>query len=350
MTLTRRPIRQRQLLGLAIVLTVSACDVDPATLSEPTLGPRAELFLDKALDVMEFNSIKRYEIDWPAFREIARSEAEVAGAQVPFDTYPTIVAALERIGDNHSFFRGAGGQQLAPGEHGDAGELGPGAVDPMSELLETGIAYIDVPAFDGGGAEGNDLAAAYHGLIEAVDTLGPVCRWVVDLRGNTGGNMWPMVAGIGPILGEGTPGFFVDPDTVISPWFYEAGAAGVDSMVVAFADPPYTLVSQLPWVAVLTDSLTASSGEAVAVAFRARDGARSFGGSTWGVSTANAAFPLDDGAVIFLTVATMADREGTLYGQELIPDELVVGTKTGDRVTDAALDAAMVWLLAQSCA
>src|SRR5690348_5042975 len=26
--------------------------------------------------------------------------------------------------------------------------------------------------------------------------------WVVDLRGNVGGNMWPMLAGIGPLLGE----------------------------------------------------------------------------------------------------------------------------------------------------
>ncbi len=95
--------------------------------------------------------------------------------------------------------------------------------------------------------------------------------------------------------------------------------------------------------------ITASSGEAVAVAFRARDGARSFGGATWGVSTANAAFPLADGSVIFLTVATMADRDGTLYGGKLTPDEPVSGVKTGDRQTDATLDAAVVWLLGQVC-
>ena len=35
--------------------------------------------------------------------------------------------------------------------------------------------------------------------------------WIVDLRGNGGGNMWPMLAGIGPILGEGIAGYFIDP-------------------------------------------------------------------------------------------------------------------------------------------
>ena len=30
-----------------------------------------------------------------------------------------------------------------------------------------------------------------------------------DLRGNIGGNMWPMIAGVGPILGDGIIGWIV---------------------------------------------------------------------------------------------------------------------------------------------
>ncbi|MEU3854069.1 S41 family peptidase [Streptomyces sp. NPDC029554] len=29
------------------------------------------------------------------------------------------------------------------------------------------------------------------------------CGWVIDLRRNHGGNMWPMLAVVGPILGDG---------------------------------------------------------------------------------------------------------------------------------------------------
>jgi len=207
-----------------------------------------------------------------------------------------------------------------------------------------------VPGFFGGGEDGDSLATSYHRLIEGVDTLAAeTCRWVVDLRGNTGGNMWPMLAGVGPVLGEDTVGYFLDADSVRTGWVYAEGEARIGGSAVNAASPSYRLRSSRPHVAVLTDSLTASSGEAVAVAFRSRPGARSFGEPTWGVSTANAPFLLDDGAVLVLTVSTMVDRDGTVYGEKLPPDEAIIGEKTGERQTDAVLDRAVEWLSAQSC-
>lgn len=315
---------------IVFALAIVGCD---AGLSEPdpTLGPIAGRYLTNALDVMETNSVRRYEIDWP-------------------ETYPMIIDAIERIGDNHSFFVPAGGSPPTSAPSTSASPSAPAAVDPTAQLVAPGIGYVDVPAFSGGGAAADSLATEYHALIESVDTLEAMCRWVVDVRGNTGGNMWPMVAGVGPILGEDSIGFFVDPDSLVNAWYYEAGQAGFDDLAISRVATPYALQSPLPHVAVLTDSLTASSGEAVAVAFRGRTGARAFGEATWGVSTANAAFPLNDGSVIFLTVTTMADRLGVIYGQELVPDEVVTGgTKTGDPQSDAVLDAAIDWLNAQSC-
>ncbi len=161
--------------------------------------------------------------------------------------------------------------------------------------------------------------------------------------------MWPMLAGIGPVLGEGLAGYFVDPDSVTRAWVYEDGAAGIDTLVIARADPFYDRAAGPPAVAVLTDGRTASSGEAIAVAFRGRPEARSFGSATFGVSTANTGFALPDGAVIFLTVAWMADRSGTVYGGRVEPDEAVSGTKTGLRAADAPLDAALTWLETTRC-
>ena len=48
--------------------------------------------------------------------------------------------------------------------------------------------------------------------------------WIVDLRGNTGGNMWPMVAGVGPVLGNGVAGFFVPPVGASTPWSFPEGS------------------------------------------------------------------------------------------------------------------------------
>jgi len=345
-------MRMRHRIWIVAVLAAAACDAGPYEPDGPFLGLQAELYLTAALDIMENNSIRKYEIEWPAFREIALDSAYQAAAIDPVDTYPMIVDALERIGDQHSFFRPAPGTVAAvgPAPVGGSARAAPATVAPSTDLVAPGVGYIDVPEFNGGGAEADSLASTYHRLIEAVDTLGPTCRWVVDLRGNLGGNMWPMIAGVGPVLGEGVVGFFLDPDSVVLPWTYSAGSAEVDGVSLALVPEPYELVWPFPYVAVLTDSLTASSGEAVAVAFRGRPETRSFGGSTWGVSTANSAFPMPDGAVIFLTVSTMVDRLGTVYGGELVPDEPVEGgEKTGDPATDAVLAAAVAWLEAQSC-
>ncbi|SHK16850.1 Peptidase family S41 [Hymenobacter psychrotolerans DSM 18569] len=145
--------------------------------------------------------------------------------------------------------------------------------------------------------------------------------WVVDLRGNMGGNMWPMLVGAGPILGEDTLGYFIDSDNAHTAWRYEKGKALLDGNTQAETAKYYTLQSANPVVAVLTDTLTASSGEAVAVAFKARKHTRSFGAGTCGVSTSRSRFYLSDGSVFLLTTAVFADRRLARYGHSIAPDE-----------------------------
>jgi carboxyl-terminal processing protease len=324
---------------LVLACMTSACaEVGP---SEPEyfLDFPARAYLQEALDVVERNSIKRYEIDWEDYR--AQAYLDAAGARDPADTYPAIISALERLGDRHSFFSRPGEGESRPVSH---------MPRPRVEALGPRLGYIEVPAFSGGGRDARDLAARYHGLTGDVENPGEICGWLVDVRGNTGGNMWPMIAGVGPILGESTLGYFVDADGEMSPWFYEDGQAGLGDLVLAEVDRPLVLERGSRSVAVLTDSLTASSGEAVAIAFRGRDGTRSFGEATWGLSTANSAFPLSDGAVMVLTVATMADRLGNVYGGALVPDEVIRGgNQADDPDTDRVLARAVEWLRAQPC-
>ena len=135
--------------------------------------------------------------------------------------------------------------------------------------------------------------------------------WIVDLRNSRGGNTWPALAGIGSLLGEGTGGFFVDAAIRATPWGYTKGEAWLDRPDVGGieqVESPYKFAVSNPRVAVLTDIGVASSGEAIAIAFRARSNTRSFGTPTCGLSTAVAQFPLSRGGQVALMTSVMADR------------------------------------------
>lgn len=123
--------------------------------------------------------------------------------------------------------------------------------------------------------------------------------WLVDLKGNMGGNMWPMLVGVGPVLEEDTLGYSFDSNNTKTAWRYEEGKALADGDIEAETANYCTLKFANPVVAVLTDTLTASSSEAVAVAFKARKHTQSFGAGTCGVSTGRSRFCLSDGSIIF---------------------------------------------------
>jgi hypothetical protein len=71
--------------------------------------------------------------------------------------------------------------------------------------------------------------------------------------------------------------------------------------------------------------------------------ARSFGGATAGVPTANAPFPLPDGASLYLMVALDADRNGNWYSTRIFPDQPIF-LSTYPATDDAVVTAAMAWL------
>jgi carboxyl-terminal processing protease len=317
----------------------------PTALPTPTPGMSAEAraYLDQALDLMQQHSINRAQIDWTRLRRAAHTL--VANALTPADTYPAIKGALSSLGDgHHSMFLPP--DQVAALQSGALDAANPG---PSGKLLDNGLAYLLVPGVVGSAEGVEGYAATVQRLIRELDAAQP-CGWVVDLRRNNGGAMWPMLAGIGPLLGEGQPGAFVTPDGQQTPWFYGGGRAGYGDSVQTELEGAvvYPPLDPLPPVAVLTGRTTFSSGEAIAVAFRGRPDTRSFGLETGGLTTANDEFPLSDGAWILLTVSRFADRTGRVYSGPIVPDEIVNPPETWP---DPVLEAAAAWLLSQpACA
>lgn len=296
------------------------------------IGPEARAYLDHVLDILETESLNRAMLDWPQLRASAHELA--AGAESPEETYRAIIHVVGNLGEEHSRFippmSYVARMAQVPEDAFRAAVERPGA-EPSARRIHQRLGLVQVPAFSGPDPDG--FATRIAERIRDVSS-DEICGWVVDVRGNTGGNMWPMLQGLFPLLGEGVPGYFVYPDGTWSEWSVEADAwHGYE---------PRSDVA----VAVLHDEETASSGEAVVVAFRGRPQTRTFGRPTAGLSTANRTIDLPDGARLLLAVAVYADRDRQQYGGVILPDVELDVEMPEDEVISRVRD----WLLGQrSC-
>jgi carboxyl-terminal processing protease len=275
-------------------------------------------YVKKALSIMQKNALHRDSVQWS---QVYQSAYLIAGdAQSYTDCYPAIQYAISKLADNHSFLMPATQSKSWENTSGDDGSM----EFATGKMLENGIAYISMPSVSSGNGKANTLFAnKLHDLLEQLDAQKPT-GWIFDLRQNTGGNCWPMLAGIGPLLGDGICGYFTMPNGKKEAWFYRNGASGTGkSTATKVSRKPYVLQQSMPKVAVLTGPRTGSSGEVVTVAFRGRPNCRSFGSPTIGLSTGNENYTLRDGAQIFLASSIYADRNKTVYGGTIAPDVAV---------------------------
>lgn len=296
----------------------------------------AEAYLADALDLIERNALFRSRVDWQVARHEALAQAATAAS--PADTYPAIRWALAQLGDQHSFLAtpDRGSSAIAAGAHDPAMRL------PEGQLRADGVAYLHVPAFHASPAAGTRYASTLQAIIADLDDQRPL-GWMIDLSENTGGNMGPMLVGLGPLLGEGPLGAFQALGGRHIVWRYNDGKLWVgDFLLAQTRSGGYQLHAERAPVAVITGARTASSGEIVAVAFGGRPWTRRFGAATRGLTTANQGFDLSDGATICLTVGLCVDRAGRLYGGALAPDVAADAA--------SAQDVAAAWIAAERAA
>ncbi|OPF77893.1 peptidase S41 [Streptomyces antioxidans] len=303
------------------------------------MAPKARTYLTAALDLVQKRALNRGEVDWPEVRRAAFAQA--AGARKPSDTYPAIEGVLHALGDGHSRLLTPAAAERALGTSLDRI---PGLT---AKRLRDGPGYVALPGVQGSAHTYDTYVRQGRGAVAAADRKG-ACGWVVDLRGNRGGSMYPMFAVIAGILGDGEVGAFVGADGKRTVWTVKDGTLKVGAKPLPWsAAKPLSLTR--PAVAVLTDDGTASAGEAVAVAFRGRPATRSFGMETSGVPTGNSPHRLSDGAELLLTEVKEADRTGRTHDGPIAPDEeFLVEPKDIGTARDRALDAAVQWLTKQS--
>jgi carboxyl-terminal processing protease len=224
---------------------------------------------------------------------------------------------------------------------------------PTVKALDDRLGFIDLPGSTGTKADEQQFTTAGQVGIRKVDEASPRCGWVLDLRRNTGGFPYSMLAAIALLYGNAELGGTIDVDGNITKFSTFNGDLRINASSVVAGSGGFPSLSQPNGpIAILTSSSTASAGELAMVGFAGRPGVRTFGDATFGVPSGNVGRTYPDGSFLAVTNTLDIDRTGRTYSGPLLPDEAVTmdwslfGTSA-----DPVLVAAVKWARAQpACA
>ncbi len=326
-TITLSPMPE-DLPTLPPTLAVTLTEAQPTAL--PSEAQAARDYLAAAFDIIEANALNTDQVDWEELRETVFTRQ--AGVTEISEQYIQIKFLLTALNDNHSHF-------LTPEEADQIFWNAPiqQAPEPFGELIEDRYGYIWIGGF--GSADPrvmNQYATHLQQIVKDLDAQAP-CAWVLDLRDNNGGNLQQMIAGLGELIGDGLVAQGMNnKGKIVSQAFYRNGGYWSEGEAIAqAADADFELAHPGLPILVLIGPGTISSGEAVALAFKANPDAILIGHNTVGLTTGKDFFELSDGALIFLTVTKMMDPNGQVYGGVIAPDVLLEGSgfDTADRQT-----------------
>jgi carboxyl-terminal processing protease len=316
---------------------------------------KAERLLEEALRFMQRSYYRKEVVDWEALTASAKSR--LTGLSDCDDAYSAITWCFHQLNEQHSFVMDPG---KAARYNNDANALlqTPPLSDLIGEMrgewLQDSIAYLTIPwVSTSDSLICERVADSLQSLIASLDTR-RISRWIIDLRKNSGGNCWPMLAGLGPLLGDGVCGYFVSANERV-PITYRDGSAYQGRHVrCRVSGEGYQTQLSKKSIVVLTGRRTVSAGEIVALAFKGREKTYLFGEPTAGLTTANAIYTLSDHSMLVLSVCQEADHNGRICEGSIVPDKIVPATPVGPVSAeirpddhDPAKSAAISWLMTQ---
>ena len=303
MNLSLSKIKILSVLLCTISLLVIGCNS-----THYNISPKAEKYLEEVLTLLKEKSINKHEINWHEFNNDVFHFAQ--NSQTIEDTYPAINYAVNNLKDNHSYFYPV---------TRDSDDIDEKPLPlPKDEITPSDIGYVRLPFCIG---DEEQTLVYIQSVADKISNQNneKIKGWIIDLRDNFGGNMWPMMAAVGSVLYTGTQGYFFDADNKATEWHYENGRVYADNAMRAENKNIVSLYGK-DKIAVLVNGQTASSGEAMAVLFKGYSTVSLFGTPTFGVSTGCEPFIFSDGSRINLATSVFTDRNKEKYGGAIMPD------------------------------
>lgn len=265
----------------------------PALSRDPNVSVGPAPFLDVVLEIIRGNAYYADNLDWQQWENDA--DLAAANAQSTDATYGFVRDLVAALDDGHSrFFTAVEVEKLTE----PSTRTLPAQSAPFGEVDANRIGYLSIPGFNSADMTSTEVTKYIEAAFAVLDQ--PACGWIIDLAGNQGGSLFPMLAALAPILGPGEAIGYSSRDGATDMYeITDHGSLVTNTGVELVAAPtsfPGFLHSNSP-VAVLQGRQTASSGEGALIALRGH-GATSFGRPTQGVPTGNQLQLLPDGSAI----------------------------------------------------
>ncbi|MDO6434917.1 S41 family peptidase [Flavitalea sp. BT771] len=345
------------LFGLLLLMSFErrAASYEPGIKEVGSFSDSVRKVIDSSIVLLRTYALHRDRPDWDHVRERAY---ELAGQTGRWEDLGPVAAWLfEAVDDHHGwlsvkdtmfrwerpeppFLSEALKKEFAKGNR------------IVRKLLPGGIGYLRVPGMVMDTADYNKYAQRLMDSLCALEAEG-ARKLIIDLRLNAGGTIFPMIAGLSPLLGNGS--FLGNADRkgkILDMTRLENGRfSSADGGVAQALRKGAKHIDAGTPVVVLMGHGTGSAGECVAVAFSGRKHTWFIGEPTAGYTTGNAGHWIVDGRVGIVIAETMvADRDHRCYPHNLVPDEWVPGGDDFEDLSrDLKLQAASRKLQAASC-
>ena len=171
-----------------------------------------ELTLDKIIEHAENNSLYRKNVDWNSLKKEMYSLSKNADSVSQLK--PALNLMLKKLNDTHgrvfynnqflSYYSGEKKEHRKNIDWDVYSEIQTAKVyEFKSQIIKDSIGYVRIVGLPMGDNQkmSNDIQNAVCKLVEK-----GAKKWIIDLRFNGGGNMFPMVEGLANIIGSGIVG------------------------------------------------------------------------------------------------------------------------------------------------
>ena len=301
-----------------------------------TPSKRATKYLDKVFNIIEANYYYIDSIKINSLKE--KCYTIIANANTQKDTYSAIDTLLRNLFDPHHIF-------LRPDQFTKIANFEPLTFSTV-ELLHDSVGYIKIPALIGHYNEWQWWSDSLQTLMARIQNH-HLKGWIIDIRGNKGGDFTPMITSIYPFFGDTILFTLKNRNNKFKIYKYSSGFFSIENGNNEINLLPYKRgivnARDIP-VAVLIDSKSASSAEMVAIAFKGRAKTLFLGEPTAGLTIFTDGFTLPDKAYFTIAIGKFYDTKGKSYEHSINPDVFVEQkANTGDKTKQMAFE----WLLKQ---